>query len=603
MSKTLKISDTLGLPLAVASQAVCLVGIRGSGKTNTAGVIAEELLDQHQQIVVLDPTDAWWGLRSKYPVFIFGGPHGDLPLAETDGKTLAEFVVQEQVPIILSLRHLRKGAQRRLVTEFCEELYHLKGQPDYRTPLTVFIDEAPQFIPQRVMGEMARLVGAVQDMILLGRSAGFGVVMISQRFATLNADVRTQADTVIVHRMPSPLDRKALTDWIEENATIAEQKEVLSSLAKLKTGEAWIWAPYFEIFKQLQVRARRTFDSSAAPSRGVATKAPKDLAAVDLAKLKAKLHDAVEKAKADDPKELRKRIAELSAELKKAQQVTPSSTPAKTLTAEPALTEADRALLLRIAEGQDAILSKLMRPLDVSTVKAAVEDGLRTFLDDEDMSKARLMDEVVDLFKGKRFEDIREKVNALSPPLPPIPSGRVSIFPARTSPPVHREAGSVHKQAGDAAVRGGAFRSMLVALAQAGRPLADNQVAARAGMALSGTFDKYLGQQRTNGWVDGPRSALVITPTGLSALGAYDPLPTGPDLQRYWLDYVGNGAKRAMLATLIEAYPKTLRDDQVAERVPMALSGTFDKYLGRLRTLQLVTGSRQALQASAELFA
>ncbi len=42
--------------------------------------------------------------------------------------------------------------------------------------------------------------------------------------------------------------------------------------------------------------------------------------------------------------------------------------------------------------------------------------------------------------------------------------------------------------------------------------------------------------------------------------------------------------------------------DQVAERVPMALSGTFDKYLGQLRTLQLVTGSRQALRASEELF-
>jgi hypothetical protein len=70
--------------------------------------------------------------------------------------------------------------------------------------------------------------------------------------------------------LPSPLDRKALALWIEENATIAEQKDVLSSLAKLKTGEAWIWAPYFDLFKRAQVRARKTFDSSAAPKRGAA---------------------------------------------------------------------------------------------------------------------------------------------------------------------------------------------------------------------------------------------------------------------------------------------------------------------------------------------
>jgi hypothetical protein len=310
----LKLGEGLQIPIEVAGQAVALVGIRGSGKTNTAGVIAEELLDRGQQIVVLDPTDAWWGLRSDYPVFIFGGPHGDLALNETDGKTLAEFVVQEKVPIILSLRHLRKGAQRRLIMEFCEELYHLKGKPEYREPLTVFIDEAPQFVPQRVMGEMARLVGAVQDMILLGRNVGFGVVLISQRFATLNADVRTQADTVIVHRLPSPLDRKALTEWIEENATIAEQKEVLSSLAKLNTGEAWMWSPYFDLFKRAQIRPRKTFDSSAAPKQGAPARAPKDLTKVDLEKLKGKLAATIEKAKADDPRELRKQIAELKTE-------------------------------------------------------------------------------------------------------------------------------------------------------------------------------------------------------------------------------------------------------------------------------------------------
>ncbi len=295
----LELGPHLSVPIDVAGQAVVLVGIRGSGKTSTAGVIAEELLDHGQPIVVLDPTDAWWGLRSKYPVVIFGGPHGDLPLTETDGPTLAEFVVQEKVPIILSLRHLRKGAQRRLVTEFCEELFHLKGKPEYREPLTVFIDEAPQFVPQRVMGEMARLVGAVQDMILLGRNVGFGVVLISQRFATLNADVRTQADTIIVHRLPSPLDRKALTEWIEENATIAEQKDVLSSLATLKTGEAWLWSPYFDLFKRAQIRARKTFDSSAAPKRGASVKAPTALRTVDLAALKAKLAATIERVKVE----------------------------------------------------------------------------------------------------------------------------------------------------------------------------------------------------------------------------------------------------------------------------------------------------------------
>jgi uncharacterized protein len=143
--KQIKLAPNIRMPIDIAGQTIGLLGIRGSGKTNTAACIAEELLDQNHPIVAIDPTDAWWGLRSEYPVFIFGGPHGDIPLQETDGKVIAEFVVNEQVPIILSLRHLRKNAQRRFVMEFCEELYHLKGRDGYRSPLTVFIDEAPLF--------------------------------------------------------------------------------------------------------------------------------------------------------------------------------------------------------------------------------------------------------------------------------------------------------------------------------------------------------------------------------------------------------------------------------------------------------------------------
>lgn len=313
--KPLALSSDLSLPVDIAAQTIGLVGIRGSGKTNTAGVIAEELLDRHQPVVVLDPTDAWFGLRTGYPIVIFGGNHADLPLSEQDGKVLAEFVVSEQVPMICSLRHLRKNAQRRFVTEFCEELYHLKGKAEYRSPLTVIIDEAPLFIPQRVLGEVARTVGAVEDLIARGRNAGFGVVLISQRPATINKDVLSQADTIIAHRLTSPQDRKALMEWIEENATISEIKSVMESLAKLRNGEAWVWAPALEICQRVQIRMRRTFDSSSSPKLGQDVKAPKSFEQIDLQKIKAKLGATVERAKQDDPVVLRRQIVDLKNEL------------------------------------------------------------------------------------------------------------------------------------------------------------------------------------------------------------------------------------------------------------------------------------------------
>jgi hypothetical protein len=90
---------------------------------------------------------------------------------------------------------------------------------------------------------------------------------------------------------------------------------VLSSLPKLGTGEAWVWAPRLDIFRRAQIRPRHTFDSSAQQKIGTKHVAPKSFAEVDLEKLRGKLAAAVEKAKADDPRELRKQIVELQRKL------------------------------------------------------------------------------------------------------------------------------------------------------------------------------------------------------------------------------------------------------------------------------------------------
>lgn len=332
--QTLNIGKKLQLPLEVATQATTITGLRGSGKSHTAAVIIEELLTNQIPVLVIDPTDVWYGLlsskdgkRDGYSVAVFGGDHGHMPVTQFDGKSVAEFCVKERVPIVLSIRHLRKGEQRRLVAELFTELYHLKGRPENRTPLTVVIDEAPLFVPQlahRGGGDEAAVVGAVEDLVNRGRSAGFGVIMISQRSATINKNVFDMAEMMIVHRSTSPRDRRAFMEWIEENADIEQTKEVLSSLSSLKDGEAWIWAPKLGIFDRTQIRERHTYDSSRTPKIGEIIAPPKKFADVDREALAAKFAANLEVAKRNDPVELKKQVKELEAQLAKAQQATPS---------------------------------------------------------------------------------------------------------------------------------------------------------------------------------------------------------------------------------------------------------------------------------------
>jgi hypothetical protein len=314
------LSPKLEIPIDVVTETIAVLGIRGSGKTNTCVVMTEELLDAGQQVVVIDPTDAWWGLRSSkdgsrgaYPIVVFGGRHGDVPLSAGDGALVADAIVDNRIPAILSLRHFESQAdQRRLVTDFARRIYHRKGEEGRETPMLLVIDEAHLFCPQRVGAAEAQMVGAIQKIVRQGRSSGLGVALIDQRAASVNKDLLTQLELLVCHRTSSPQDRKALEAWIEQHDTNDNKGAFLARLPALERGTAWFWSPgWLDLFKEVHVRERRTFDSSATPKAGERAISPTKLADVDLDALRAKLATSIEQSKADDPKVLRARIAEL----------------------------------------------------------------------------------------------------------------------------------------------------------------------------------------------------------------------------------------------------------------------------------------------------
>lgn len=76
------------IPAKAVEQHIAVLGKTGSGKTYAAKSIVESLLRSGQQVVMIDPTSAWWGLRLSASgksagferVLILGGPKGDMPL-------------------------------------------------------------------------------------------------------------------------------------------------------------------------------------------------------------------------------------------------------------------------------------------------------------------------------------------------------------------------------------------------------------------------------------------------------------------------------------------------------------------------------------------
>src|SRR6202011_56531 len=130
----------------------------------------------------------------------------------------------------------------------------------------------------------------------------------------------TQEQVLIALRTMSPQDLAALDVWSEVHGSPAERKVLFESLPSLPVGDAWFWSPGWPtaqgIFQRVHVAPIETFDSGATPKVGQKISPPKSIADVDLAALKELMASTIEKAKADDPRELRKRIAELERQLR-----------------------------------------------------------------------------------------------------------------------------------------------------------------------------------------------------------------------------------------------------------------------------------------------
>jgi len=253
---------SIQIPMNAATKTFAILAKRGAGKTYTGAVMAEEFFKLNVPFIVFDPIDVWWGLRFNkngkdkgLPVVVFGKEHADIQLDRDMGKQIAQAIVKENISCVISTFGMPKVGQRHLIAEFAEEILNINN-----TPRHIFIEEAHEFVPQRVFGAMGKTFNAVSNLVVMGRNRGLGVTLINQRAATINKDVLTQLDTLLAFRNVSPQDRKALKEWVEFHAAEGDFDKFMKSLPSLPTGEGWLWSPEFlNKFIRIKIRKRETF--------------------------------------------------------------------------------------------------------------------------------------------------------------------------------------------------------------------------------------------------------------------------------------------------------------------------------------------------------
>jgi Intein splicing domain len=540
-----------------------------SGKTTLAAVFAEEVTKVGQRFCAIDLKGDWYGLKSTadgkgdgIPVIIFGGEHQDVPLEDGAGAFIGETVAGLGQSCVLDLEHLSKGKQVRFLAAFFESLYDRN-----RDPLLLLLDEGQRYAPQRPFDpDQAKCLGAVEDIVKLGRKHGIGPVILTQRGSSLNKEVSELCDMLVAFRTPGPLDQDRVKDWLDANATKAQRDEVMGQLSGLPTGTAVFASghPDLKIFGVYPVRRRETFDSSATPKVGQRRKEPKRLARPDLDELRTKMAAAIERQKADDPKELRHRILELERAIK----------------AKPAL-----------------IATKTER-VEVPIFDKAAFDELKREVSEQITLALSNTKGALHVYMCKAMQKAGATTGLAGAPRPALQAP--TRTPSTEPKPEHRSPAP-----SDGEVRlGRCERALLVAFAQRHpAPSSASQVAILSGYSLTSSgFQNALSALRKAALIEGYGS-MAITSEGLAAAGEVPTMPTGMERVAFWQNKLGR-CEAAILGVLAKAYPNPIDRSALAHMAGYSeTSSGFQNALSTLRTLEFIEGKMgQPLQARQELF-
>jgi len=586
--KMLNISPDLKLPLDAVTQTFGILAVRGAGKSNAAVVMAEEMHKAGLHWVVIDPKGDWWGIRSAadgkgpgLPVVIFGGRHGDVPLEPTAGEMIADLVVDQRLNSVLDVSQFTDGERNRFLAAFADRFYRKKDET--QPPTHLYAEECDEYIPQKPMREQILLVHFFQRLVKMGRARGIGVSLISQRSAVVNKNVLTQTENLIVLRTTSPQDRAAVAAWLDYHS---EKADILQSLPSLESGHAWMWSPHFlKVVKRIVFRRRETFDSGATPSVRSHGRAPATLADIDLGELRTKLAATIERAKAEDPKELQRKIIGLARDLAtaKAHKCAPAASAPKVVEV-PVMKDAQLKRL-------ETVAAKLERAIAAAdSAGLVVREELR-----------KVAEAVHDKLKTLQPAEIR-KAAGIAAPLPhhaggpqimrPIARGAEAVVGLNRAPGgyigVGKEA-STFIEANRPLLESGETlnageRRILEVLGRA-YPLhrTKAQIGTLAGMTPSGgTFRTYFPKLKRLRLLAENDIGVVITPEGLAAIGGKPAEMGQQDVVEMWRRSL-NAGERKLLDLLINA-----RDGMTKELLARAAGmepsgGTFRTYLPVLK--------------------
>ena len=232
-----------------------ITGKSGSGKSNTASVVAEKLLDSGFGLLIVDVDGEYYGLKEEYEILHAGADEEcDIQVVPEHAEKLASLALEQNVPIILDVSgYLDQSVAEELLLETTRQLF--AKEKKLKKPFLLLIEECHEYIPEGGgLGEVGKMLIKVGKR---GRKHGLGVVGISQRPADVKKDFITQCDWLCWHRLTWDNDTKVVGRILGS--------DYANAVEDLDDGEAFLMTDWEEEIQRVQFHRKETFDAGATP--------------------------------------------------------------------------------------------------------------------------------------------------------------------------------------------------------------------------------------------------------------------------------------------------------------------------------------------------
>ncbi len=531
---------------AMLATHMALVASSGGGKSWLLRRILEQTFGLFPHIVI-DVEGEMKTLRERYDYIIASADgDGDCLAHPRSAKLLARRLLELNASCIIDIYELRPDEKVAFVRDFLHAL--VNAPKKLWGPRLVVIDEAQEFCPEKA-GRGQASKPAVIDLLSRGRKRGLSTILASQRLSKVSKDALGECRNKLYGFCNLLADRKRA---MEDLGFVSKADQQL--FQQLDTGQFYAVGPAISKREVIKIKVGKVQTTHPRPGDGIVVHTPPPKAKVR--RLIGELQDLPEQAAQEvaDLEGAKARIRELERSARKPRQLA-----------------VDQKALDKAHASGHAQATRQLAP-EIKT--------LRTKLD---KAAALLRDGADRLTKGAAA--VAHAPASTPARTAPTPQSTPQVVASPPPPAAARSNGAV----------GSAKQRILDAVAWFNaigvNPVSRDQVAFVAGYTpTGGTFQNYLGALRTAGLVDYPQGGVVAL-TGDGAAHANDPAitPTTEALHAAVLSKLPNAKQRILQAALSE-YPNAIgRDGLAAAAGYEPTGGTFQNYLGALRTLGVIT--------------